>query len=86
MQGHIVVLGGFAVPATVNLMQPLVKEQSIIFSEVYDVIDGRHDYEIAIDLMASGRAPLKEIVTHLYPLDDIQKGPRDRLRQDHRLY
>ena len=74
VQGHIVVLGGFAVPATVNLMQPLVKEQSIIFSEVYDVIDGRHDYEIAIDLMASGRAPLKEIVTHLYPLDDIQKG------------
>ncbi len=74
VQGRIIILGGFAVPATVKLGRPLIKEHSIVFSVVYDVIDGRHDYEIAIDLMAQGRAPLKQIVTHKVSLDDIQKG------------
>ncbi len=55
-------------------MEPLLSEQSIIFSSCYSIMDGRHDYELAIDLMASGRAPLKQMVTHKFPLRDIQKG------------
>jgi L-iditol 2-dehydrogenase len=52
----------------------MLKEQSIIFSACYSILDGRHDYEIAIDLMASGQVPLKRIITHRFPLEDIQKG------------
>ena len=74
VQGRIVVLGGFHAPITLDWMEPLLKEQSIIFSLCYSVLDGRHDYEIAIDLMASGRVQLKQIVTHKYPLDEIQQG------------
>ena len=52
MQGRIVVLGGFRVAITLDWMAPLLKEQSFIFSSCYGVLDGRHDFEIAIDLMA----------------------------------
>ena len=73
-QGRIVILGGFWVPITIDWIKPLIKEQSIVFSSCYSILDGRDDYEIAIDLMASGRAPLKQIVTHKFPLEEIQKG------------
>ena len=73
-QGRFVVIGGYRAPITVDWLPPMLKEQTIIFSSCYGIIDGRHDYEVAIDLMASGRVDLKPMVTHIYPLDDIQKG------------
>ncbi len=74
MQGRIVILGGFRAPLTVDWLPPLLKEQSIIFSSCYSVLDGYHDYEVAIDMMAQGKAPLAQMVTHRFALDDIQKG------------
>ena len=74
MQGRIVVLGGFRVPITLDWMAPPLKEQSFIFSSCYGVLDGRHDFEIAIDLMASGEVPLKQMATHRFPLEEIQRG------------
>jgi 2-desacetyl-2-hydroxyethyl bacteriochlorophyllide A dehydrogenase len=72
MQGRIVILGGFHVPVTLDWLQPLLKEQSIIFSACYSVMNGRHDYEVAIELLASGRVELEQIVTHRFPLEKIQ--------------
>jgi threonine dehydrogenase-like Zn-dependent dehydrogenase len=37
-------------------------------------LDGRHDYEVAIDMIASGKAQLEQMVTHRYGLDQIQQG------------
>ena len=74
MQGRITILGGFRVPITLDWLEPLLKEQSIFFSSCYSILDGHHDYEIAIDLLSSGRTPLKQMVTHKFPLDQIQKG------------
>ena len=70
-QGRIVLLGGFMEPVTVDLIPPLEKEQSIIFSSCYSLLDGKHDYEIAIDLLASGRVSLDAMVTHRFPLERI---------------
>ncbi len=70
-QGRIVVLGGFLEPVTIDLLAPLQKEQSIIFSSCYSLLDGKHDYEIAIDLLASGRVVLDPMVTHRFPLERI---------------
>ena len=73
-QGRIVVLGGFHVPITLDWLELLLKEQSIVFSSCYATTDGRHDFELAIELMASGRIALKQMVTHKFPLADIQEG------------
>ena len=70
-QGRIVVLGGFLEPVTFDLLAPLQKEQSIIFSSCYSLLDGKHDYEIAIDQLASGRVVLDPMVTHRFPLERI---------------
>ena len=71
-QGRIVSMAGFVVPMTLDLMKPLLKEQSIIFASCYSVIDGRHDYEVALDLMESGRVDMGQLVTHTFTLADIQ--------------
>ena len=74
MQGRIVVLGGFRRPITLDWLPPLLKEQSVIFSSCYSILNGQHDYELAIDMLASGRARLQQIVTHQYPLEEIAQG------------
>ncbi len=74
MQGRLVILGGFRRPITLDWLPPLLKEQSIIFSSCYSILNGQHDYELAIDMLASGKAPLKQMVTHRFSLQDIQQG------------
>ena len=73
-QGRIAVLGGFWAPMTLDWFDPQQKEQSVIFSRMYSVMDGRHDFEIAIDLIDSGRVALGPMVTHQFPLEEIQQG------------
>ena len=73
-QGKTVNLGGIKVPMEIDLLDPLLREISIVSVSCYDVIDGIHDYEVAIDLLASGKVPYREIVTHKNSLDDIQDG------------
>ena len=73
-QGRFVVIGGYRTPITVDWLPPMLKEQTIIFSSCYSLLDGRHDYEVAIDMLDSGKVPLEKMVTHKYKLDEIQKG------------
>ena len=72
--GRIVALGCFFTPITVDWLGIQLKEHNIVFSNCYSIVDGRHDYEVAIELMASGRAQVKQMVTHKFPLEDIQRG------------
>jgi threonine dehydrogenase-like Zn-dependent dehydrogenase len=73
-QGKVLIIGVFREPLKFDFLPPIITELTFLFSSCYGVVDGRHDYETSIDLMAGGKAPLKRIVTHLYPLKDIQKG------------
>ena len=72
--GRIVTLGFFTTPITANWSDFGGKGLTVVHSNCYSVLDGRHDYEVAIELMASGRAQLKQMVTHKFPLEDIQRG------------
>ena len=74
VQGRIVIVGGFRRPFEFDFLTPMLKEQSIVFSSCYSVLDGRHDYELAIDMMASGKTPLERMVTHRYGLNQIQQA------------
>ncbi|HJP28743.1 MAG TPA: zinc-binding dehydrogenase [Dehalococcoidia bacterium] len=73
-QGTMLYLGGMKIPLEVDLFEPLIREIRIQSVICYGVIDGRHDYEVAIDLLASGEVPYREIVTHQVGLENIQKG------------
>ena len=73
-QGTMLYLGGVKVPMEFDLMEPLLREIRIQSVICYGVIDGRHDYDVAIDLLASGDIPYREIVTHEVGLEEIQTG------------
>ena len=68
-QGSVAVLGIFPQPVLLNLMRPVLREVSITFPICYGVIDGRHDFEVAIEIIASGRARIDGMVTHRFPLE-----------------
>ena len=72
--GAMLYLGGVKVPMEFDLMEPLLREIRIQSVICYGVIDGRHDYDVAIDLLASGDIPYREIVTHEVGLEEIQTG------------
>ena len=72
--GRIVGLGCFFTPISVDWLNSMIKEHTIVLSNCYSVINGRHDYEVAIDLLAEGRLNIKDMVTHKFPLLEIQKG------------
>ncbi len=73
-QGTMLYLGGVKVPMEFDLFDPLLREIRIQSAVCYSVIDGRHDYDVAIDLLASGKIPYREIVTHEVELEDVQAG------------
>ena len=74
MQGRIVILGGFRRPITLDWLPPLLKEQAILFSSCYGILNGQHDYELAINMLDFGRTALQPMVTHVFSLDEIQQG------------
>jgi (R,R)-butanediol dehydrogenase / meso-butanediol dehydrogenase / diacetyl reductase len=69
-QGSVAVLGIFPQPVLLNLMRPILREVSITFPICYGVIDGRHDFEVAIEIIASGRVDTAGMVTHRFALED----------------
>ncbi len=73
-QGRIVIVGGFRRPFEFDFLTPMLREQAIVFSSCYSVLDGRHDYELAIDMIAAGGTGIEKMVTHRYTLEDIQSA------------
>lgn len=76
IQGTVAVLGIFPDRVPVNLLRPVVRELGATFPICYGVIDGRHDFAVAIDLIAAGRAPVERLVTHRLPLAEAPEGFR----------
>jgi len=73
-QGTMLYLAAIRSPMPVDLLEPMLREirmQSVI---CYGVIDGRHDFEVAVELLESGDIPYRDIVTHQVDLEDIQEG------------
>ena len=49
----------------------LVLDKELTFRTVFRY---RHIYPMAIEAVASGKVNLKGIVTHIFPLDEVQKA------------
>ena len=68
-KGKVIVTGVFPDPVPVNLGSALGREVAIIFSVCYSAVAGKHDYEIAADLIASGVVDPTLLVTHRFTLE-----------------
>ena len=73
-EGKVVVTGVFPKPVLINLEQALGKEAKIIFSVCYSAENGTHDYEVASDLIASGKVNATQLITHRFPLNQTPEA------------
>jgi threonine dehydrogenase-like Zn-dependent dehydrogenase len=72
--GRVISVGAPKVPVPLNVIIMLRRELSLTLSHCYSIIDGRHDYEAAIGMIASGDAPVGKLVTHEFGLADINRA------------
>lgn len=70
--GRIVLIGAFHRPVELDLGSLLAKEQDLVTANCYSITDQRHDFDVAIDILASGRLPLRDMVTHTFALDEAR--------------
>jgi L-iditol 2-dehydrogenase len=73
-QGRIVSVGVPKGLVPVSTIIMLRRELDLRMAHCYAVMEGRHDYEVSIDLLASRRAPLGSIVTHRFALNDMDNA------------
>jgi 2-desacetyl-2-hydroxyethyl bacteriochlorophyllide A dehydrogenase len=71
-RGRIVVVAIYAEPAKVDLFRFFWRELKLAGARVYEA----EDFEMAIDLAASGKLPLDKLITNVVPLDRLQDGMR----------
>src|SRR5439155_23357841 len=61
-RGRTAALGLFGKDVRHDLSIPHGKEATLLFPVCYGEQDGRHDYEVTIDLMASGKANVAHLL------------------------
>src|SRR5688572_18294077 len=76
VQGTVVVLGIFPDRVPTDLLRPVIRELWTTFPICYGSIDGQHDFQVAIDLIAAGKAPVERLVTHRFPLSEAPEAFR----------
>jgi threonine dehydrogenase-like Zn-dependent dehydrogenase len=69
--GTVCILGIFTGPQTVDVGLAYRKELNVIWSNSYSTWNGISEYDIALDLLASGRVRAEPLLTHHFPLDRI---------------
>jgi threonine dehydrogenase-like Zn-dependent dehydrogenase len=46
----------------------------MVFPVVYGVVRGRHDFEIAADILRTPGLPFGEIISHRFPLEEVREA------------
>jgi L-iditol 2-dehydrogenase len=77
--GRIVFTGVYESPVTLDFGTLLTKEASISASHAFGNWGLVPEFELASELVAAGRFPVDEIVTHQYPLEAINEAFRAKL-------
>jgi threonine dehydrogenase-like Zn-dependent dehydrogenase len=70
--GTIVLIGCFTDPPPPNWRRLMRREVRLLHSWSYAAWEGVPEFQIALDLLAAGRVDLEPLITHRYPLADIQ--------------
>ena len=73
-QGTVIVVGGFRGVLPYAFLPPMLSELTFKLSSCYGIVDGKHDYDVAINLLSNKDTGFNGIVTHTVSLDEIEKG------------
>jgi threonine dehydrogenase-like Zn-dependent dehydrogenase len=69
--GVVVVVGGYHAPVEVDLKRVIDNEIRIVGSFCYGFSGMKRDFQWSIDLIASKKVPVQQLVTHRFPLGQI---------------
>src|SRR5262249_24541363 len=69
--GTICILGVYTFETKLNTMTAYTKELTITWANSYATWDGRSEYALALDLLATGRIRAEPLITHHYSLDQV---------------
>ncbi|MBI3971974.1 MAG: alcohol dehydrogenase catalytic domain-containing protein [Chloroflexi bacterium] len=69
--GTVCVMGIFTTPPSLDERTAYRKELTITWSNSYSTWNGLSEYEIALEMLASGRIRAEPLITHHFPLDRI---------------
>ena len=72
--GTVCILGIFTNQPALDTRTAYRKELTITWSNSYSTWNGISEYQIALDMLASGRVRAERIITHHYPLDRIAEA------------
>jgi L-iditol 2-dehydrogenase len=72
--GTVVLLGIFPSPPPCDALSLVVKEVRLLGSLTYGCRDGRPDFEIALEMMASNASVVRDLVTHRFELEKIREA------------
>ncbi len=73
--GMISIVGVFLQQPQLNVLFVMMKEARLVGSLCYGAAGSRADFEIALDILArDGEAMRRKMVTHRFPLEQIQAG------------
>jgi 2-desacetyl-2-hydroxyethyl bacteriochlorophyllide A dehydrogenase len=72
--GTVVLLGIFPSPPSCDALSLVVKEVRLVGSLTYGCRDGRSDFELALEMMASNAPVIRDLVTHRFELEGIREA------------
>lgn len=72
--GTVCIIGVYTYRPELDVRTAYAKELTITWANSYSKWDGRSEYEIALDLLSSGRLNANPIITHHYPIEEIAEA------------
>jgi 2-desacetyl-2-hydroxyethyl bacteriochlorophyllide A dehydrogenase len=77
--GRLVFTGLFEEKVNISFWDILIKDATITASGAYGMWDLVPEFELAVEILKDGGFPVKELVTHTFPLDKIDEAFRQKL-------
>jgi threonine dehydrogenase-like Zn-dependent dehydrogenase len=72
--GEVIVLGLFDDPQLFDTRRAVFRELRLLFPVTYSVRDGRHDFDVALEMLAAGVDEFAPLVSHRFGLDSTAEA------------
>ncbi len=72
--GKVIMIGVFSGQRPIDLLTMILKEVDIISSSCYSTWGYKREYQIGMDLLASGQVNHRDLITHRFPIEDWQQA------------